>query len=157
MLTPNIKIPRRSDTHLEHRKDTCHSVCNMLHTIYMSQALSTFRGPPPPEILAVRAGGYEPGPPAEFAQGSQQSRTISPQGADVYYLDIGNLFALYIYIPSNIAHQFHGHATPHLGNNLRHPPENFPEPRNPFPGTDPIMDTRRKVSDSLCLRFFYWI
>ncbi|CAF9932417.1 MAG: hypothetical protein ALECFALPRED_005285 [Alectoria fallacina] len=48
------------------------------------------------------------------------------------------------YVPNAEAHRFSGRATPHLSNGLHHPPQNFPTPRNPFPGTDPIMDARRE-------------
>ena len=44
------------------------------------------------------------------------------------------------------------HVTPHLSSGLRHPAENFPEPRNLFPGSDPIMDAREEVGWPLCLR-----
>ena len=36
-------------------------------------------------------------------------------------------------------------STPYLSNNLKHPAEEFPQPRNRFPGSDPIMDARGEV------------
>ncbi|KAL9135088.1 MAG: hypothetical protein Q9175_003717 [Cornicularia normoerica] len=48
------------------------------------------------------------------------------------------------YVSDEEAKRFPGHITPHLSNNLKHPPENYPVPRNLFPGTDPIMDARKE-------------
>ena len=49
------------------------------------------------------------------------------------------------YVPNAEASRFPGHATPHLHNSLHHPAQLFPVPRNPFPGTDPMMDVRKEV------------
>ncbi|KAL9072140.1 MAG: hypothetical protein Q9161_003761 [Pseudevernia consocians] len=59
-------------------------------------------------------------------------------------LDANYHFTPY-YVPNAEASRFPGHATPHLSHNLNHPAQYFPEPRNQFPGTDPIMDVRKEV------------
>lgn len=59
-------------------------------------------------------------------------------------IDENNNFTPY-YVKPGEAKNFPGHVTPHLSNGLKHPAEYFAEPRNQFPGTDPIMDVRMGV------------
>ena len=49
------------------------------------------------------------------------------------------------YMTDEEARKFPGRSTPYLSNMLNHPPEEFPSPRNKFPGSDPIMDARKGV------------
>lgn len=63
----------------------------------------------------------------------------------------------YNFTPYYTTHQkagrFRGHVTPHLSNNLKHPPEEFAGPRNLFPRSDPIMDARKEVCRPFSLRY----
>ena len=54
------------------------------------------------------------------------------------------------YLTDEEASKFPGIATPYLHSGLHHPPQEFPSPRNKFPGSDPIMDARKEV----CRIFF---
>ena len=97
-----------------------------------------------PAITTIMADRQDPNRP------QRPPTSLPPQPSQL--IDNNLNFTPY-YMTDEEARRFPGHATPYLSNSLRHPPEEFPSPRNKFPGSDPIMDARKEVCGILLVSF----
>ena len=60
------------------------------------------------------------------------------------------------YTTHEAAKGFPGHATAYLSSSLKYPPEQYPQPRNFYPASDPIVECRKEVFSYPLISFSFF-